>query len=282
MGQRLSNIFCLLLCLSFFSAFSQDEGVKSPKYKDYKSDTSYANFSDLKFKVAKAQINVLKNGGALLVRLKTNSNTIEKLKSAGNSDLATQMERETALINKIIIASYLREFTFCPVYFFYSNHSDSVKHKRLTGILLDSNLVENPAIVCNASFYLIAESGTVYNSSLGFVPESLAEQSIEKGSSSREAPIIIKNRYFIQLHKPFPYFQIKSGSSSSLQSSSNGVYLNLSNLYYQITKLSNNSSESRKWKNFSGCVSALNKRFEEFYKSNSGGTITEEIKQFVY
>ncbi len=282
MGQRLSNIFCLFLYLSFFSAFSQEEGVKSPKYKDYKNDTSYKDFSDLKFKVARAQINALKNGGALLVRLKTNSNTIEKLKATGNIDLATQVEQETALTNKIIIASYLREFTFCPVYFFYSNHSDSVKHKKLTGILVDTNLVENPAIVCNATFYLIAESGAVYNSSLGFVPESLAAQAIEHGSPVREAAIVIKNRYFIQLHKPFPNFQIKRGPASPVQSSYHGVYLNLTDLYYKINRLTNNSKESKDLIGLRGCVSALNKRFETFYAKNVGYKITDDIKEFVY
>lgn len=282
MVQRSSNIFCLLLCLNFFFAFSQDEGVKSPKYKDYKSDTSYANFSDLKFKVARAQINALKNGGALLVRLKTNTNTVTKLKNAGNIDLATQLEQETILTNKIVMAAYLREFTFCPVYFFYSNYSDSVKQKKLTGILLDTNLVENPAVICNASFYLIAETGEVYNSSLGIVPESEAAKSVERGNAVRDAAIVIKNRYFIQLHKPFPYFQIKSNSPSAIQLSSNGVYFNLSDLYSRITRLTNNSNESRKWKSFSGNVNALNKRLERFYQQNSGYKITGDIKDFVY
>ena len=113
--------------------FSQEsDGPKPEKIKDYKSDSSYKDYSDLRFKVAKAQINLLKNNGALLVRLKTNAKTIARLKAAGNIDLATQIERETVLTNKIIVGSYLQEFTFCPVYFFYSQFSDSVKNKKLT------------------------------------------------------------------------------------------------------------------------------------------------------
>jgi hypothetical protein len=284
MVQRLSNILCLVLCLSFVSGFSQDEGVKSPKYKDYKSDTSYENFSDLRFKVAKAQINALKNGGALLVRLKTNSKTIVQLRAAGKIDLATELEQETILTNKIIVASYLREFKFCPVYFFFSNNSDSVKHKNLTGILVDSNLVENSAIVCNASFYLIAEAGGVYNSSLGIASESEAATSVERGNVIREAPIVIKNRYFIQLHKPFPYFQIKKNSVPPpvILPHSNGLSLNLNELYYQINKLTNNSKESKNLKGLRGCVNALNERFEKFYLKNADYKITNDLKEFVY
>ena len=142
-----------------------------------------------------------------MVRLKTNANTISKLKAAGNIDLATQVERETFIRNKGIVRAYMNEFKFCPVYFFSSEFSDSVKHKKLDHIFVDSNLIVNPSIECNANFYLIAEQGAVYESSLGIVPESKAGKAIERGSPTKEVSIVVKNRYFIQLHKPFPYYQ---------------------------------------------------------------------------
>lgn len=206
MVQKLNNYFSFILLLTSLFSFSQNEGVKPPVYPDYKGDSSYANFDKLRFDVAKAQINLLKNG-ALLVRLKTNSKTIAKLKAAGNIDLATQVEREAAIGNKKLMRAFLQNFTFCPVYFFNSDCSDSVKHKHLEGIFLDTNLTVNPAIVCKADFYLIAERGGIYNSSLGIVKESMAEKSVETGTVFKEVFIVIKNRHFIQLHKPFPYFQ---------------------------------------------------------------------------
>lgn len=278
MGQRFVNIFCCIFLLLVFISQAQDEGVKSPKYKDYKSDTTYNNFSTLRFKVARAQIAALKNGGALLVRLKTNERTIKNLKASGNMDLAAQVERETLLKNQVIMAAYLLEFKFCPVYFFYSTESDSVKHQKLNGILLDTTLTVNSSIVCSAPFYLIAESDQIYNSSLGIVKESLAASSVERGNPVRSVRIVIKNRYFIQLHKPFPYFQIK-GNASSTVSTAQLAAKGLVNIYSSISK---DKDVLRELKNFRGCVKSFNDDLESFYKKNPSTEITADIKEFVY
>jgi hypothetical protein len=295
MVRKLNNICCyfgrareaaLVLFTAAFvfmlsNSYAQEEGVKSPKTDDYKSDTSFHNFSKLRYMVARAQINKLKTEGALLVRLKTNATLIARLKAAGNIDMATKVEREVAIANKIVIASYLREFTFCPVYFFYSNRSDSVKHKKLDGILVDSNLLENPSLVCTADFYLIAESGELYNSSLGIVPESEAPKAVERGSPSRDVPIVIKNRYFIQLHKPFPYFQIKKTTDPPLGQSKQGNSINLETLYLQAKKLMN-TGDAKQLINLKGTVRALNTNFEEFYKENKGYVMPAELASYVY
>lgn len=281
-----NKLVLYLICISS-TVFSQElntetNNVQPPVVTAYKNDTSYANFNKLRFEVAKAQIVSLKKNGALLVRLKTNANTINALKKAGNTDLATQVERETFLKNKIIMNSYLQEFIFCPVYFFYSDCSDSVKHKNITGIFLDSNLVTSANIVCSASFYLIAESGSVYNSSLGIVSESIAEQSKERGTASREAEIVIKNRYFIQLHKPFPYFQIQNSHESNISLHPKGTDFHLIELYNQLLKAKVSNAEYRKAKTLRGCVYLLNKHFTEYYQENASYVIPENIKQYVY
>ncbi len=235
-----------MMLFSVFS-FSQEDHTKPPKVDNFKADSSYANYNELRFDVAKAQIISLKNGGALLVRLKTNANTINRLKAAGNMDLATQVERETQLNNKAIIRAYTHEFKFCPVYFFNSDCSDSVKYKKLAGIFVDSNLVLNPSIVCNAPFYLVAEQGSIYDSSLGLVSESQAGKAVERGTPSKEVFIAVKNRYFIQLHKPFPYYQ--QG--------------------YSIKK-------------YSDYVKKFNAQLTDFYKKSSAWIIPSEVKEYVY
>lgn len=238
-----------LLILLPFSSFSQEEpeGVKPPKYKDYNNDSTFKNFARYRDDVAKAQVNALKNGGALLVRLKTNANTISKLKAAGKADLATQIERETFLDNKMIMRAYVQNFKFCPVYFFYSNVSDSVKHKQLDGIFLDTNLVVNAGIVCQASFYLIAEQGTLYSSSLGLLTESEAAKAQERGTGFKDFAIIVKNRYYIQLHEPFPYYQ-----------------------------------KGYKIKLFSQYVKKFNDKLQSFYSKNAGYTPNSTIQEYVY
>ncbi len=283
MGQKLNNLFLIIFLLISNSFFTQDEGVKPPVITEYKGDTTFANFHALRFDIAKAQIISLKKDGALLVRLKTNANAINRLKASGNNDLATQIERETDIKNKIIILSYLQEFKFCPVYFFSSDYSDSVKHKNISGIFLDTNLVINPNIVCTASFYIIADNrSAICNSSLGVVPESLANSSIERGAPERDVAIVIKNRYFIQLHKPFPYFQIKSTSQSFYNGKETMTSIKLDALYEQLPKLKVGVIESKDLKKFKGCVFLLNQAFEEFYKSVETFTIPKEVKQFVY
>ncbi len=281
--MRITLFFLILCTVINATMYSQDEGVKPPVVTEYKGDTTFANFHALRFDIAKAQIVSLKKNGALLVRLKTNANTINRLKAAGNNDLATQVERETAIKNKIIILSYLQEFKFCPVYFFSSDYSDSVKHKNISGIFLDTSLVINPNIVCTASFYIIADNrSTICNSSLGVVPQSLANSSVERGSPERDVAIVIKNRYFIQLHKPFPYFQIKSTSQSFYSGKETMTSIKLDALYEQLPKLKVGIRESKDLRKFKGCIFLLNQAFEEFYKSAETFSIPSEVKQFVY
>lgn len=282
--KQYATLACvILLFLLNYSSFSQEsEGPKPPKVTDYKNDSSYNDYSSLRFKVARAQINLLKNGGALLVRLKTNATTISKLKAAGNIDMATQVERQTLLTNQMIVASYLKEFTFCPVYFFYSNYSDSVKNKKLDGIFVDSTLAINPSIVCHANFYLIAESGKVNNSSLGIVSLSQAPNAIESGTPTREAAIVIKNRYFIQLHKPFPFFQIKSSNAQPIRESNQGLYFDLTAINNEISKVISNPKELKELRRLKGCVRALNENFESFYEKNKGYTIPANLAEYVY
>lgn len=248
MVQKLNNyLFFICIFLSLICKAQQEvEGVRPPVYKDHKSDSSFKNFNHLKQEVAKAQINALKNG-ALLVRLKTSESTISKLKAAGNYDLAAQVERETYLTNKQIVRGFTKEFNFCPVYFFYSTYSDSVKHKNPEGIFLDTNLVLNPNIRCTATFYLIAENSGIYDSSLGIVPEEQADKAKETGTLTKNVAIVVKNRYYIQLHKPFPYFQ-----------------------------------KGYKMSAYSTYVKKFNTQLKEFYKKNMSSGTAPHVKQYVY
>ena len=281
MVQKLNKFACCVFVLLTTFCVAQNDGVKSPVYTDYKSDTTYKNFDKLRYKVAYAQINALKKG-ALLVRLKTNKRAISKLKSAGNYDLATNLEKETELENKIIMSAYKKEFTFCPVYFFYSESSDSIRKNNLSGIFVDTTLQVNSSIVCNASFFLVAEQDGIYNSSLGLVPEPLAKTSRESGSYSRDAPIVVKNKYFIQLHKPFPFFQIKGGATLNSKLNQDGLYTDIANELMMYRKVSRNSDDYKRMKSYRGVVAAFNSKLESFYSEHKGSDVTPEIKEFVY
>ena len=241
------SVLLSLLCSTPIFSQEVEDDVKPPKVTDYNNDSTFKNFARYRDDVAKAQVNALKNGGALLVRLKTNANTINKLKNAGKADLATQIERETFLNNKAIVRGFTSQFKFCPVYFFYSTVSDSVRHKNTTGIFLDTNLTVDPAIICTANFYLIAEQGTLYSSSIGLLTEPEAINAREKGTPFKDFAIVVKNRYFIQLHEPFPYFQ-----------------------------------KGYKMKTYSQYVKNFNDKLQVFYTKYKSYTPNPEINQYVY
>jgi len=281
MVQKLNKFACLVFVFLTTLCVAQNDGVKSTVYTDYKSDTTYKNFDKLRYKVAYAQINALKKG-ALLIRLKTNYRAISKLKSVGNYDLATNLEKETELENKIIMSAYKKEFTFCPVYFFYSESSDSIRKNNLSGIFVDTTLQVNSSIVCNSSFFLVAEQDGIYNSSLGLVPESLAKTARESGSYSRDAPIVVKNKYFIQLHKPFPFFQIKGGATLNSKLNKDGLYTDIANALMMYRKVSRNSDDYKRMKSYRAVVAAFNSKLESFYSEHKGADVTPEIKEFVY
>ena len=233
--------------LNFFALSQENNATNQNKNPVNELINEHYSTRQLRGDIAKAQIQLLKNGGALLVRLKTNSNAISKLKEKGNYDLATNVERETYLKNKVIVRGFINEFKFCPVYFFYSDFSDSVKYKRLENIFLDSNLLINPAILCKAPFYLIAEQGSIYDLNNEFISEANANSFSNIGNERKKVAIVIKNRFFNQLQRPFPYYQA-------------GYSMKKYKLY----------------------VKKFNAVLENFYLKNNSFIMPDKVRQYVY
>ena len=102
--------------------------------------------------------------------------------------------------------------------------------------------------MCSAKFYLIAEQGFITESSLGFVTEKKANNAKERGAPVKEVAIVVKNRYFIELHQPFPYFQ----KGYSLK------------------------------KNYGNYVKKFNDQLKEYHSKNSSYQIPPEVSEFVY
>jgi hypothetical protein len=194
MAQLLSKlvVFCLLLVFCNATAQDKNESVYNPK--DYKEGAQFKHFYKRRNEIAKWQINQLKNG-ALLVRLHNNKTLLESLRKMGKADLATQKEYEMLAINKNIMMAFKRQYNFSAVYFFFSSSSDSLLKGARSGIFLDTNLTVDPAITLKEKFYLLAEKDVVYNSSIGFVQEDTARAIKEIGNPSKEAAIVLKNKY---------------------------------------------------------------------------------------
>ena len=207
MVHLLNKKIAFFLALFFIAGFaiSQEAASETPVYDDYKDRTQHKNFSIIRRVVSEWQIHQLKNG-ALVVRLKTNQKVIDALLQRGEKRLAEKKRLEQLAININISRAYRYRYKFSALYFMYSFSSDTLLNGGRTNMFLDSMLVIDSSIIMKESFYLLAETDNIYNSSIGFVKEEEAKAQIEQGSETTvDALIVLKNKYGHQLKHPFPY-----------------------------------------------------------------------------
>ncbi len=274
MVRSLSKIvFFLLISVSGFSQTGTDaDNVQRPK--DFKDDDQFKHFSKRREAVSKWQINQLKNG-ALLVRLKTNQMVIDALKKRGNADLAAHKENEAFIINKNIVRAYITAYKFSKVYFFLSNNSDTLLKGAKSGIFLDTNLVVDPNIKLTENYYLIAEEGISYDSSIGYVKEDSAKFVTEGGSTPVACVVVVKNKYYHQLHHPFPFRILHWGLSENTVKG----YARTSS-GQMITAEISKSYTSIKFLNY---IANFNRNLNDYYKENKDYQVNDpDIKPFLY
>lgn len=198
--------FSLILIFSVSFCFAQDQAG----FKDMKASNAKAKI------VAKQQINDLHNG-ALLVRLKTGQNTINALIKSGQTDLAEKRKQKINEENLRIINAFKSEFNFCPVYFFYSNDSKLVSEGKFDEVkFIDEKLQVIDKFKFEFENFLIAEFGEVKGDTTKFYSHSTMQttdhfstepQATYYGGGSTGAKgLIIKDKNFAQLRRPFPFF----------------------------------------------------------------------------
>lgn len=134
-----------------------------------------------------ASIRMLKNG-ALLVRLRTSENYINVLMRRGDKAGAEKVRQEQEEKNRAIVNAFRDNFTFCPVYFFYSNVSDEIRAGKQKGNLLNVNFQTDTTF--SGSNYLVGEFGaTAITKIEGF---------------------LIEDKDYEQMDEPFPYLTRKN------------------------------------------------------------------------
>jgi len=111
---------------------------------------------------AQSPINIFNNlsSGALLVRLKTNNNTIRYLKNKGDTALMNKIIKYRDVANNEIIDAFEKNFTYCKIYYFYSINTKSIANKKFENILLDNNLQIIKKPIPLEANYFIAEFST--------------------------------------------------------------------------------------------------------------------------
>ncbi len=136
---------------------------------------------------AKEQLILLKEN-MLLVRLYTDDNKIQALESKGYKEAAEQARQEQYNENRETLLAFKQTFDFCPVYFFYASKSEAITEGKLPGNVFDSELKPVAAEKLKADFFIGDFTTTGPTKLSGF---------------------IIKDRFFVELDDPFPFYQRK-------------------------------------------------------------------------
>lgn len=214
---------------------------------DYLNASQYQKFATRRKLLANWQINQLADSGALVVRLKSNKKAIDMLIKNNQTQAAKELQTSTNIQNQYIVSAFMRYYNFSKLYFIYDYSSDSLRKKIKGYYFLNANLERDSNLVMKEKFYLIAEKDYVVQSTIGLVPDSLAEKETERGVPIKSVAIVIKNKYGHQLKKPFPY-------------------------YIKGTKLN-------KYANY---VMKLNEKFKSFKEKNPRKNYPDDLKPYMY
>ncbi|MCS6819033.1 MAG: hypothetical protein RMJ53_07620 [Chitinophagales bacterium] len=149
-------------------------------------------------------IKKLRDGGALIVRLKSRTKAVNAYRQAGKLEVAERILQDDAKLNKKIVDAFADGFRFCPVYFMYSNQTmQLLKGEKV--IFLNHKLVPDSTIQFNHSFYLFVDFGTaVVNESAGDYNYS-ADYTKEGTTPGSSESYVILDKDLRQLRSPFPY-----------------------------------------------------------------------------
>lgn len=156
--------------------------------------------------------------GTLIVRLKTLEKKIQALKDIGEVEMAEKIYKVQQDENLKLVQAFRNEFDFCEVRFTFSNNSQNILDGSFDNIFLNDKLEADSSIRIDvADEFFIADFGTKskdtvkyyshtsynYVENKGIIPvDSYYTNSIEFQSTY----LVISDKNFIRLNKPFPYF----------------------------------------------------------------------------
>jgi len=126
------------------------------------------------------------------------------------------VEEEQKQENLEITSAFSSSFTFCPVFFFYSYCTSNIRDGEFPGCLMDADLKELNEIPSNvenyfvAEFYFVERNQDIYyqdyelrEDTSGYKnPRNLYYGDTDLGPDA----LIVRDRDFIQLRHPFPFY----------------------------------------------------------------------------
>ncbi len=168
-----------------------------------------------RYTLSKQATQNLKNG-ALLVRLKTKSKSINALKEKGRAAQAEQVEAKVNADNLDLYRAFQDEWNFCPVYFFNSDDSEHVINGQIDSVkFLNEELQADASIKMEKDFFLVAELGLLeqdrskienVRSGQENNPNYRNEAKYYGGANMRFHALLMKSSEFEQLRAPFPHY----------------------------------------------------------------------------
>lgn len=160
--------------------------------------------------------------GAIIVRLKTSSKSIDAYRKAGQNELADKIEANRKTQNLKLMDAFTTNFYFCKVYFIFSNDTKAFLEGNHNIFLNDTlgyksvNNIGNNFILCeygsaesysNFSDYNHPVAGPVSGVNLDKLNDKKMEDLSNRTSTApaTNSGLILLDKELKQLQRPFPY-----------------------------------------------------------------------------
>ena len=159
----------------------------------------------------------LKNGGGIVIRLKTNDKSVDAYRKAGKDAIADRMVQERKVMNQKIYDGFSRLVTFCPVYFIYAKDSRNLIEGKK--VLLNPNLDYDSTLVMKDTFFVFIQQGSAQTNAIvqdNSHPPLMGSSDDKKfmgtdrvdgysSNSASEGSLIFVDKGFNQYFDPFPF-----------------------------------------------------------------------------
>jgi hypothetical protein len=162
----------------------------------------------------KSQIRDLKSG-TLLVRLKADEKRIEAFEKKGDFAKAEKVRKFRRDCNLRVVQAFAGNYKYSKTLFFISYDSEKVKNGQFDGIFVNDSLEVDTSIILDTKkawfigeFDVIEADTAKHRESTYWNPNTKRLEYTYWSSSSNfsRRALIVRDKNFIQLRRPFPYY----------------------------------------------------------------------------
>ncbi|MFN8277566.1 MAG: hypothetical protein U0T84_08790 [Chitinophagales bacterium] len=141
----------------------------------------------------------------IIVRLRTNARQIAAYQQAGNTKMVQSIERKTEQINLHLIHALVRSWTFCPLFFIKNTNSEALKHDTIW-TYNPITKVDSAILLGNDTFFVMDYGPAMAEQPVDDAAFRNQNKHEESGTVVADEALVMKDRMFKQLVRPFPYF----------------------------------------------------------------------------